>query len=111
MQYYIYRIHRYKAAERVLWTYSKGDAKHKINRLKHDNPRAKYEKEWGPINPDAKWAASNTKRGAVGLLGSVEQLQAAISAAGDGLVVERREVDARQRRRDGPRRRLHRFDA
>ena len=51
------------------------------------DPRAKYEKEWGPINPDAKWAASNTKRGAVGLLGSVEQLQAAISAAGDGLVV------------------------
>ena len=45
------------------------------------------EKEWGPINPDAKWAASNTKRGAVGLLGSVEQLQAAISAAGDGFVV------------------------
>ena len=43
MQYYIYRIHRYKAAERVLWTYSKGDAKHQINRLKIDNPRAEYE--------------------------------------------------------------------
>ena len=43
MQYYIYRIHRYKAAERVLWTFSKGDAKHEINRLKLDNPRAKFE--------------------------------------------------------------------
>ena len=43
MQYYIYRIHRYKAAERVLWTFSKGDAKHEINRLKRDNPRAKFE--------------------------------------------------------------------
>ena len=43
MQYYIYRIHRYKAAERVLWTFSKGDAKHEINRLQRDNPRAKFE--------------------------------------------------------------------
>ena len=43
MQYYIYRIHRYKAAERVLWTFSKGDAKHEINRLKLDNPRAQFE--------------------------------------------------------------------
>ena len=43
MQYYIYRIHRYKADRRVTWTYSKGDAKHEINRLKRENPRAKYE--------------------------------------------------------------------
>ena len=43
MQYYIYRIHRYKAAERVLWTYTKGDAKREVNRLKRTAPGAIYE--------------------------------------------------------------------
>jgi len=43
MQYYIYRVHRYKAAERVCWTYTKGDAKYRINKLKKDEPKAQYE--------------------------------------------------------------------
>ena len=43
MQYYIYRIHRHKGAERICWTYTKGDAKHEVNRLRKGNPRAVYE--------------------------------------------------------------------
>ena len=43
MQYYIYRIHRYKQAERICWTYNKGEAKHEVNRLLKDNPKAQYE--------------------------------------------------------------------
>ena len=43
MQYYIYRIHRYKNSERVLWTYCKRDAYRQIHRLLRENPRAKYE--------------------------------------------------------------------
>jgi len=43
MQYYIYRIHRYKAPQRVCWSYTKGDAKHQVNKLKKDEPKAVYE--------------------------------------------------------------------
>ena len=43
MQYYIYRIHRYKTPQRVCWTFNKGDAKREVNRLRRDNPRAVYE--------------------------------------------------------------------
>jgi hypothetical protein len=43
MQYYIYRIHRYKAAERICWTYTKDDANKKINSLKKHEPKAVYE--------------------------------------------------------------------
>ena len=43
MQYYIYRVHRYKQDQRLSWTFSKGHAKHEINRLKKDNPKAVYE--------------------------------------------------------------------
>ena len=43
MQYYIYRIHRYKTAERICWTFTKGDAKHEVNRLRKSNPKAVYE--------------------------------------------------------------------
>ena len=43
MQYYIYRIHRYKRAERLCWTFTKGDAKHEVNRLKKSEPNSVYE--------------------------------------------------------------------
>ena len=43
MQYYIYRIHRYKRPERVLWTFTHVAAKDQINRLKCENPRAQFE--------------------------------------------------------------------
>ena len=43
MQYYIYRIHRYKRDERICWTYTKGDAKHEVNKLKKCEPNARYE--------------------------------------------------------------------
>ena len=43
MQYYIYRIHRYKSDERICWTYTRGDAKHQLNKLKKDEPKAQYE--------------------------------------------------------------------
>ena len=43
MQYYIYRIHRYKRPERICWTYYKGDAKRQINKLKKCEPKAVYE--------------------------------------------------------------------
>ena len=43
MQYYIYRIHRYKPAERICWTFSKGDAKREVNRLQRDTSNAEYE--------------------------------------------------------------------
>ena len=43
MQYYIYRIHRYKTAERICWTFAKGDAKRQVNRLQKSNPGAVYE--------------------------------------------------------------------
>ena len=43
MQYYIYRIHRYKQDERVCWTFTKGDAKHQVNKLKQHEPKAVYE--------------------------------------------------------------------
>ena len=43
MQYYIYRIHRYKTSERICWTFTKGDAKHEVNRLRKENPKAVFE--------------------------------------------------------------------
>ncbi len=43
MQYYIYRIHRYKADERICWRFTKGDAKYEVNRLRKGNPKAVYE--------------------------------------------------------------------
>ena len=43
MQYYIYRIHRHTQPQRVCWTFTKGHAKHEVNKLKKSNPEAVYE--------------------------------------------------------------------
>ena len=52
------------------------------------DPRASLAEERGaPIVGDAAWAVANTKRGAVHQLETAEQLEAAIQAAGDGMVV------------------------